>query len=932
MHERRAVHRTIVVFDVERFGDHRRTNLNQAAVREGLYRSVARAFGRAKIPWTPDDVEDRGDGIFVRLLPEVPKSLLVELLPSELVAELTAHNSTHPEEERIRLRMALHAGEVLYDGHGVTGEAVNWAFRLVDAESLKTKLAGSPGLLAIIASSWFFDQVIQHAAPEVSGAYRPVLVRAKDDTQRGWICLPDCPLAPATSPYKGLRAFEMEDRDLFFGRTNAVRKLMDAVGAFALVPVVGSSGIGKSSLVQAGLLPCLEKGKTSWGVETILPRPDLAMALAAALARLSGAPRHQLDAWEDELSSHGLAAAAEKACHGRWEHAVIVIDQFEEALVPGVQNDAILRQLGDLRDGGILTVVLTLRGDAFGRFVESKEGFGEPLRRNAVIVRGMEKSELREAIRRPAERYGFYVTDPLADDLVEAIHDNPGALPLLEFSLDQMWRALPPGQLTLSSDEYRRIHGLNGALSAYADRVLNSLSEPERAMVRTLFVNHLTSVDEPDIRRVIRRSECGPGDWPVIVRLARERLLTVGCDEHGHETAEVVHEALLRTWNQLHVWLDAEKPFRRWRQRLREDMKPWLETRDSRDLMTGSPLAIAARWLKDRSADLDPDELGFINSSIDWRTKLEERYQTVSRRALAREWTYRAESAEDPQLALLYAIEVINVSADAAADRLVRTCLHRVGADELLEVSRRRALEAAERFGQRLTLAEWSRGPGPDGRWLLGDPATGLVIGEDGEARYRAGAAILMPGPAVVAACTRVGVACLATEAGQLALWQLADDTDQAEKLGEQNLGVSVACVAVNDTGQTVVAACRDDRIRVLDGKGLREVANLPFDGFVRDIDVSTDPDRRVAALGHDRRLRVWDMVTRKLLCESVTMLPASRIAFAPGQEYVMAGEAGTGAVGRFPLSAGVLESRARQAANRELTAEERAGLEDPSA
>ena len=595
MYERRAVHRTIVVFDVERFGDHRRNNANQVAVRKGLYRSVTEAFDRAKIPWTPDDVEDRGDGIFVRLLPEVHKSLLVELLPSELVAKLTAHNSIHADEERIRLRMSLHAGEVLYDDHGVTGEAVNWAFRLVDAEPLKIKLAGSPGVLAIMASSWFFDQVIQHAGPEVSEAYRPVLVRAKDDTQRGWICLPDCPLAPATSPYKGLRAFEKQDRDLFFGRTNAVRQLMGAVDAFALVPVVGSSGIGKSSLVQAGLLPCLEEEKIGWGIETILPRPDLSMALAAALARLSGAPaivpRHQLEAWQDELSLHGLAVAADKACHERWKHAVIVIDQFEEVLVPDGGNDAVLRQLGDLRDGGILTVVLTLRGDAFGRFVESKAGFGEPLRRNAIIVRGMDKSELREAIRRPAERDGFYVTDPLADDLVEAIHDNPGALPLLEFSLDQMWRALPPGQLTLSSDEYRRIHGLNGALSAHADRVLNSLSEPERARVRTLFVNHLTSVDQPDIRRAIRRSECGPGDWPVIVRLARERLLTVGCDEHGHETAEVVHEALLRAWNQLHVWLDAEQPFRRRRQRLREDMKPWLETRDNRDLMTGRLLA-----------------------------------------------------------------------------------------------------------------------------------------------------------------------------------------------------------------------------------------------------------------------------------------------------------------------------------------------------
>jgi hypothetical protein len=938
MYEGRAVHRTIVVLDVESFGDHRRTNRHQAAVRKGLYRSVVEAFRLAEIPWTEDDLEDRGDGIFVRLLPEVPKSLLVEVLPSVLVAELTAYNRRHRDQERIRLRMSLHAGEILYDSYGVTGEAVNWAFRLVDAEPLKTELARSPGVLAIIASSWFFDQVIRHAAPDVSRAYRPVLVRAKDDTQRGWICLPDRPPGPATSPYKGLRAFEKEDQDLFFGRENAVRQLTDAVAASALVPVVGASGIGKSSLVHAGLLPRLEQEKTSWGVQTILPRPDLSMALAAALARLSGAPPvvppPQLETWQNHLSVHGLAAAAEKACmqDHRWEHAVIVVDQFEEALVENGESGPVLRELGDLRNGGILTVVLTLRGDSFGRFFESQESFGERLRRNAIALRGMGERELREAIRRPAERYGCEVTGPLVEELVEAIRGRPGALPLLEFSLDQMWRTLPRGQLTLSSDEYRRIRGLNGALSAHADQVLNSLTDAERALVRSLFVTHLTSVDHPDVRRVIRRSDCDSGYWPVIVRLANERLLTVGCDEHGHQTAEVVHEALLRAWNQLHVWLDAERPFRRWRQRLREDMKPWLESGDSRELMTGSPLAIAERWRKDREDDLDLGELRYITASVSQRTEQEERYRTLYGRARAREWTHRAESAQDPQLALLYALEVLKLSPDAQADRLVRVCLHRVKADEILEISRRGALEAADRFGQRLTLAEWSRGPGPDGHWLLGDPATGLVIGEDGEARYRPGAETPMPGPVAVAACTRAGVACLVTEAGLLALWQLADESDQAEKLGEENLGVSVACAAVNDTGQTVVAACGDGRIRVLDGKGLREVADLPFDGFVRDIDVSTDPERRVAALGHDRRLRVWDLVTRDVLCESVTALPASRIAIAPGQKYVMAGEVRTGAVGRFGLSADILRTQAQQAANRELTAEERAGLDDPPA
>jgi hypothetical protein len=936
MHDRRAVHRTIVVFDVERFGDHRRTNPHQRAVREGLYRSVGEAFEQAGLPWRQQDHEDRGDGIFVLLPPEVPKSLLVELLPSALVAELTAYNRTHRDEECIRLRMSLHAGEVLYDPHGATGEAVNWAFRLADAQPLRTALARSPGVLAIIASSWFFDQVIRHSAAGVRPAYRPVLVRAKDDTQRGWICLPDGPPAPATSPYKGLRAFGKQDQDLFFGRDSAARQVMDAVAASALVPVVGASGIGKSSLVQAGVLPRLEQEKTSWGTETIFPRPDLPLALAAALARLSGAPpivpAPQLETWQHDLALHGLAAAAEKACRERWEHAVIVIDQFEEALVPDGESDPILRQLGNLRDGGILTVVLTLRGDSFGRFVESQESFGERLRRNAIVLRGMDERELREAICRPAEQHGFDVTDPLADGLVEAIRSRPGALPLLEFSLDQMWRALPPRQLTLSSDEYRRIHGLNGALSAHADQVLDSLSEAERSVVRNLFVNHLTSVDQPGVRRVIRRSECGPGYWPVIVRLANERLLTVSCDEHGHEIAEVVHEALLEAWNQLDVWLDAERPFRRWRQRLREDMKPWLESGDNRELMTGSPLAIAERWRKDREGDLDLDELRYIQASVDRQTEQEQRYRTLYGRARAREWTHRAESAQDPQLALLYALEVIKLSPDAQADRLVRACLHRVGAGELAEVSRRGALEAAGWFGQRLTLAEWSRGPGPDGHWLLGDPATGLLIGEDGQARFRAGAAILMPGPAAVAACTRAGVACLATEAGQLALWQLADDSDQAEKLGDHDLGASVSCIAISDTGQTVVAACDDGKIRVLDGKGLREVADLPFGGFVRDIDVSTDPDRTVAALGHDRRLHVWDLVTRDRCWESVTALPANRIAIAPGQKYVMAGEVATGAIGRFPLSADILTTRAQQAANRELTAEERAGLDDPPA
>ena len=150
-----AVHRTIVVVDVEGFADRRRTNPHQVAVRDGLDRGMRDAFGRAGIPWDDCGHEDRGDGVLILVPAEVPKALLAESLPSALVAALRAHNGAHPAPEQIRLRMVLHAGEIRYDQHGVTATAVNLAFRLLDASAVKAALANSPGVLAVIASSGF---------------------------------------------------------------------------------------------------------------------------------------------------------------------------------------------------------------------------------------------------------------------------------------------------------------------------------------------------------------------------------------------------------------------------------------------------------------------------------------------------------------------------------------------------------------------------------------------------------------------------------------------------------------------------------------------------------------------------------------------------------------------------------------------------------
>jgi tetratricopeptide (TPR) repeat protein len=263
--QRLAVHRTIVVVDVEGFGDQRRTNPHQVAVRDGLYCAMREAFGQARIPWDDCDYEDRGDGMFVLVPAEVPKGLLADSLPSALVAALHTYNSAHPGPERIRLRMALHAGEVCYDKHGVTAAAVNLAFRLLDAGALKAALANSPGVLGIIASSWFFDEVVRHSG--AAAGYRPVGVAVKETRTTGWICLPDhidtaghgmlarLPAAvavPGTQPAVVLRTLP-RDTAAFTGRTDELNQLMATVswtaggGVIGIHAVDGMAGVGKTA-------------------------------------------------------------------------------------------------------------------------------------------------------------------------------------------------------------------------------------------------------------------------------------------------------------------------------------------------------------------------------------------------------------------------------------------------------------------------------------------------------------------------------------------------------------------------------------------------------------------------------------------------------------------------------------------------------------
>jgi hypothetical protein len=181
-----------------------------------MYQSLQWAFAEASIAWSDCFLQDVGDSILALAPSEIPKGAFAGVLPMALVAAIEDHNLAHPPEERFKLRLALHAGEVTMDRYGVAAPAVIHACRLLNAQPLKDYLAGSPGNLAMIVSDWFYTDVIRHHAEYAPEAYRKTDVDVKELNGFGWIRLPDGVLPPEKPTAK---APAVVQRDLpVFGR------------------------------------------------------------------------------------------------------------------------------------------------------------------------------------------------------------------------------------------------------------------------------------------------------------------------------------------------------------------------------------------------------------------------------------------------------------------------------------------------------------------------------------------------------------------------------------------------------------------------------------------------------------------------------------------------------------------------------------------
>ncbi|MEV7038883.1 hypothetical protein [Amycolatopsis sp. NPDC051061] len=183
------VHHTILVIEIDGFAAVDRTNMHRLTLRAGLYRVVQQALVTSGVSWFDCYRADLGDGVLVLVPAEYPKAVFSELVPAALTAFLADHNHVHRPLERIRLRAALHAGEVSYDAHGRTGAAIVHAFRLLQSEVLRDALTYARGDLAMIASAWFYDEIIRHSPVSRPERYRPVFVREKETAARGWVRL-----------------------------------------------------------------------------------------------------------------------------------------------------------------------------------------------------------------------------------------------------------------------------------------------------------------------------------------------------------------------------------------------------------------------------------------------------------------------------------------------------------------------------------------------------------------------------------------------------------------------------------------------------------------------------------------------------------------------------------------------------------------------
>jgi WD40 repeat protein/DNA-binding SARP family transcriptional activator len=444
-----------------------------------------------------------------------------------------------------------------------------------------------------------------------------------------------------TNPYKGLRPFGEADAADFFGREalteRLVERLTEPVAHQRFLAVVGPSGSGKSSAVRAGLVPAIRKGARAgsghWFIVEMLPGSNPWEELEAALLRIAVNPPTSLI---DQLTSDalGLHRAVKRVLPGPDAELGLIIDQFEglftlvdDENTRGAFLDAIVAAVEAPESQ--LRLVVTLRADFYDRPLRHA-GMSGLVTHRLETVRPLTPEELQRAIAGPVERIGLGFETGLEARIAADIADQPGALPLLQYTLTELFDRRAGTTLTL--DGYRALGGVDGALGQRAEELYADLDPDLQAAARQLLLR-LVALGEGtgDTRRRVLRSELTAiegqrrGVEAVLETFGAHRLLSFDRDPITRSpTVEVAHEALLTEWQRLRGWIDDGRADLRYEKALSAAAAEWqVAGREPSYLLTGRRLRRVESWNEASDLALTRAESDYLSASLEAREAAE---------------------------------------------------------------------------------------------------------------------------------------------------------------------------------------------------------------------------------------------------------------------------------------------------------------------
>jgi WD40 repeat protein len=748
-------------------------------------------------------------------------------------------------------------------------------------------------------------------------------------------------------PYRGLLYFREEDAPFFFGRDAAVDKLCDSVRRQPFVAVVGASGSGKSSVVRAGLVPRLRADRrTAWETLILVPTDQPLKALARALVQLLEPTMREVDRLAEALklaehfrsrtiSVYDIVERILERQSGT-DRLLIVVDQFEELYTLTSDEEARRRFVDELlaassRAGSKANVALTLRGDFVGRALAHRP-LSDRLQDAQINLGPMTREELECAICKPAEKIQLEFEPGLVRRILNDVGDEPGNLPLLEFVLKELWEKRHGG--VLPNETYDAIGGLQGAVATRANEFFTGLSSAEQKILQRVFLRIVRpSESGQDTRRRAAFGELPDESLDLVVKLANERLLVTNRSAAGLEqTVEVAHEALISNWGTLRAWVNEDREFLLWRERLGVLLKEWERAKENVDaLLRGLLLIEAQKWFNQRSQDLSNQERNFITASQELRERLEQaererqEKELTQARQLAEAEAERAEEAEKRAkeqkeaasklrrhaiaaagaavaALVLLTISVIlwrkSESAGAKAEQQARIAEARRG-----EAEQEHAVAIARQLAAQAELVRRQQPAALECSVLLAVESMRRLPSLEADQALRSGLALL-PKPLfrlghdgfVQSLAFSPSGARLATANGNtIHLW----DVVSGREIIRMYHSDEVTVVAFASDGDHIASASRDKTARVWDATSGREIARMPHGNWVTAIAFSPD-GKQLLTGSNDCTARLWDASSgREILRMTHDGAAVNAVAFSP-DGYLAASASGSSAAFRL--------------------------------